>query len=257
MKNRILLVDDNEAFVDTTKDILEFEGFQVVTASNGEDAVSLAGTEPFDIILMDVKMPGMNGVESFIKMKEGNPDIKVILFTAYSLDDLIDRAQDEGACAIFNKPLDMGKFIAAIEKALENGNNACILVADDDQALCDNLSDQLSQEGYSVALACDGKEAIAMAEDKTYDVLLLDMKLPNLNGLEVYRRVKKLQPNLVTIIMTGFEEEMRHIIRKTLDENAYTCLPKPLDLAQLLKLLKEVYAAKKDGTYKKPETGDL
>ncbi len=69
MKVKILLVDDNEDFLDSTKDVLEIEGYQVVTATNGEDAVALTGSQRFNIVLMGVKMPGITGVESFIKMK--------------------------------------------------------------------------------------------------------------------------------------------------------------------------------------------
>lgn len=72
----------------------EDEGHEVVATSNGERALGLAETGSFDVILMDIKMPGMNGVEVFVKMKERNPDIKVILFTAYSLRELIHQASE-------------------------------------------------------------------------------------------------------------------------------------------------------------------
>ncbi len=85
-----------------------------------------------------------------------------------------------------------------------------------------------------------------MAEAYPFDVLLLDMKLPFLNGLEVYRRIKPLQPNIVAIIITGYAQEMADLIQQTLDETAQTCLTKPLDMAQLLGLLKEISAAKRD-----------
>ncbi len=80
-----------------------------------------------------------------------------------------------------------------------------------------------------------------MAEACPFDVLLLDMKLPFLNGLEVYRRIKPLQPNIVAIIITGYAQEMAEFIQLTLSESARICLTKPLDMAQLLGLLKEIF----------------
>lgn len=252
MGTQVLLVDDNEEFLDSTKDVLEIEGYQVVTATDGERALSMVETGDFDVILMDIKMPGMNGVEAFVKMKECNPNIKVILFTAYSLQELIRRARKEGVYAIFNKPLEMTKLIRSIEAARQDGKGECILLLDDNKAFCDSLCDSLNRTGYEVAVACDCEDAIIKAQQKSFDILLLDMKLPNLNGLEVYRRIRPVQPELVVIIISGYVEEMKDIIQKALDENAYTCLSKPLDMDRLLEVLKEVsYDVKKDSLNKR------
>ena len=251
MKGNVLLVDDNLDFLDSTKDVLEDQGYEVETATNGEDALNQANSNPFDVILMDIKMPKMNGVESFIKMKKNNPEVKVILFTAYSLETLIQRARSEGVCEILNKPLDMVRLLNIIEKVRKNQKGGCILIADDDQALCDSLFDVLSQKGYEVAVTSDANNAVIKAKDKPFDILLLDMKLPRSNGLEVYRRIKSLQPNLVAIIMTGYAEEMRELIDQTLEENAHTCLAKPLRIETLIELLDKIIMAQKEGRYHK------
>lgn len=240
MGTQILLVDDNEEFLDSTRDVLEDDGYQVATATSGEYALELMETGAFDVILMDIKMPGMNGVETFIKMKEKKPDIKVILFTAYSLGGLIHRANEAGVCAVFNKPLDMFTLLKTIEKICKDTDCECILLADDNRAFCDSLRDNLARAGYKVVVAFDGEDAVKKAREKSYDILLLDMKLPPHNGLETYRRIRPVQPNLVTIIISGYIREMKDVIRKAIQENVYTCLPKPVDMAQLLALLKEV-----------------
>lgn len=72
MTFKILLVDDNEAYTDSIMDILEDEGYTVQTANSGEQACELTQKAQFDLILMDIKMPGMNGVETFLKMKQQN-----------------------------------------------------------------------------------------------------------------------------------------------------------------------------------------
>ena len=104
MKRKILLVDDNEDFLDSTKDVLEEEGYNVQTASSGEEAVRKVEEETLDLVVMDIKMPGLNGVESFIQMKKHRPDIKVIMCTAYIVDGLIRQAIEEGAYTVLNKP---------------------------------------------------------------------------------------------------------------------------------------------------------
>ncbi len=92
MACHILLVDDNEDYTDSIKDILEDEGFLVSAVNSGESACEMVRKSHFDLVLMDIKMPGMNGVETFLKMKREIPDVKVILFTAYALTELIQTA---------------------------------------------------------------------------------------------------------------------------------------------------------------------
>ncbi len=245
MKGRILLVDDNEEFLDSTKDVLEDHGYTVVMATSGEEAVRLVQAETLDVILMDIKMPGMNGVESFIEMKRLKPGVRVIMITAYSVEDLIRQALAEGACAVLRKPLEMPRFFRTIEEVRKGGKGGMILIADDDKELCDNLADFLGEKGYQVVVAYNGKEAVEKAEEHIFDVLLLDMKLPFLNGLEVFRRIKPLQPNIVAIIITGYAQEMADLIQQTLDETAQTCLTKPMDMEQLLGILAKLFAAKR------------
>jgi CheY-like chemotaxis protein len=124
MKTRILLVDDNADFLDSTKDVLEDAGYQVDVATNGVDALNQELNAPFDVVLMDIKMPGMNGVETFIQMKKNNPHVRVVLFTAYALEDLVEEARNEGVCEVLNKPLDMEKLLGTInpdKKSPEGG----------------------------------------------------------------------------------------------------------------------------------------
>ncbi len=251
MKGNVLLVDDNLDFLDSTKDVLEDQGYHVDTATNGEDALNRANNDPFDVVLMDIKMPGMNGVESFLKMKEHNPQIKVILFTAYSMENLIDQAHAAGVCEVLNKPLDMVQLIDLIEQVRAGNLGGCILVVDDDQALGNTLYRFLTRQGYEVAVAEDGQKAVSVAENKSFDILLLDMKLPQSNGLEVYRSIKPLQPKSVTIIMTGYEDEMRDLIDQTLNENAHSCLAKPFAFETLRELIDQIITAKKEGRYHK------
>ena len=252
MRARILLVDDNEDFLDSTKDVLEAEGYQVVTATNGEDAVALAASQRFSIVLMDVKMPGINGVESFIKMKAQNSDVKVILISAYTLDDLISQAQAEGVLAILPKPLDMPKLLQTITTVLEKNSGGCILLADDDPAFCSSLSDVLQSAGYKVTATCDGDQVIRIAASERIDILLLDMKFPPHNGLAIYRQIKRIQPDIITIIVTGFAEEMDMQINQALDENVYTFLTKPLEMEKLFAIIRDVLQSKACGEIKKP-----
>ena len=252
MKGRILLVDDNEEFLDSTKDVLDDKGYDIVTATSGEEGIEMAGTQTFDVILMDIKMPGMNGVESFIEMKRRNPKVKVIMVTAYSVEDLIRQALDEGVFAVLSKPLDMDRLFRTIEDAKKDGKSGLVLVVDDDKVICDNFVDVLGERGYEVIAAYNGEEAVTKAKSNNFDILLLDMNLPLLNGLEVYRCIKTMQPNIVTIIVSGHTQEMDSLIMQALKENAHTFLRKPVNMEQLLGLVEDNCSRLRKNTYHKP-----
>ncbi|PKN26254.1 MAG: hypothetical protein CVU64_18265 [Deltaproteobacteria bacterium HGW-Deltaproteobacteria-21] len=253
MKGSLLLVDDNSDFLDSTKDVLEDAGYLVMTAGNGEEALSLFLDHAFDVVLMDIKMPGLNGVETFLRMKEQDPRVKVVLCTAYSVKDLIQKARQEGVCDILNKPLNLSKLLRLIEDIQRRKHGGYILIVDDDRGLCDSLQDGLEQEGFKVATAFEGTEAVKKAETEPFDILLLDMKLPGTNGLEVYRRVKKAQPLIITILITGYSREYSDLIRQAMSESAYTCVNKPMNMKRLLGLLEDVLASKTKGGAAKPQ----
>ncbi|MBW2163453.1 MAG: response regulator [Deltaproteobacteria bacterium] len=252
MKGQILLVDDNEEFLDSTRDVLDDEGYDVVTATSGEKGIDLAGARIFDVILMDIKMPGMNGVESFIEMKRRNPKVKVIMVTAYTVEDLMRQALDEGVFAVLSKPVDMDRLFHTIEDAKKDRTGGSVLVVDDDKEICNNFVDILNERGYEVTAAYDDEEAVTKAKTNSFDILLLDMNLPLLNGLEVYRRIKTIQPNIVTIIVNGHTQEMDSFITQALKKNAHTFLRKPVNIDQLLGLVEGICSELRNNTYHKP-----
>ncbi len=247
MDSKLLLVDDNAEFLDSTKDVLEDAGYLVMTAANGEEALSLVREQAFEIILMDIKMPGLNGLETFIKMKEQNTEVRVILFTAYSMNELIQKALHEGVYDVLYKPLEMPRLlrlIKEIRERLKGKEKGCILIVDDDRSLCDSLYDALDNAGYKVTISFNGTQAVKIAKTDTFDILLLDIKMPGINGLEVYRNIKKYQTHLVTIIITGYAEEFSDLIMQIINENAYTCLKKPIEINKLLNLLNKISVAR-------------
>ena len=116
-KISVLVVDDNIDFCTTMSFTLRYKGYDVATAADGQEAVEMVKKQPFDIIFMDVKMPVMNGVEAFLEIKKIRPESRVMMITAYAVEDLIEEAVKGGIYGVMFKPLDMEKVMAAIEKA--------------------------------------------------------------------------------------------------------------------------------------------
>ena len=250
-KSRILVVDDNEEFCQNVTDILGLKDYEVVTAFDGFKALELVKQNGFDVVLMDIRMPVMDGVETFKKVKEITPGIPVIMVTAYAVEDLIKEALREGAFGSLKKPLDFNQVFELIERATPNGK--LILVVDDDKKLCANMNDVLSAKGYRVCVAYDGNMAIEKAQENNFDVMLIDLNLPTLNGLETYLTIRDFRPKAVVIMITGYSQEMGELAQQALQKNAYACLEKPINMDELVTLLARIKEQKNKGTLKKPE----
>ena len=104
---KILVVDDYDAFRGTTKDMLAKWGYQVCTASDGKEAISVYKKEKPDAILMDLKMPELDGYSAFEKIKKSDPDVKIFLMTAYQDDPRLYDAKSKGILHIFEKPFSL------------------------------------------------------------------------------------------------------------------------------------------------------
>lgn len=240
----ILLVDDNVNQCKTMAFILQRRGYSVTIAQDGLQAISLVEKNPYDIIFMDIKMPTMNGVEAYKQIKKIRPEAKVMMMTAYAVEDLVQEALQEGAYGIIYKPLDIEKVLGVIEKAREQKQGALILVVDDDPGTCTTLKNILIKKGFRVGAAHTGEQAITAAKEENFDIIFIDMKLPTLNGLETYLGIKKICPAAVAVMMTAYRQEMSELVDQAILNNAYTCLYKPLDMSTMLTLISEIIARK-------------
>ncbi len=239
-KAGILIVDDNTSLCQTMSFILGRKGYAVTTARDGLEALARVKKRPFNMVFMDIKMPLMDGVETYKRIKKVRPEAVVVMMTAYAVEDLVQEALQEGAYDIIYKPLDIEKVLALIERAKDNNQGALIMVVDDDPGTCITLKNILSKRGSRVCTADTGEEAIAKSRKKDYDIIFIDMKLPTINGLETYLAIKEINPEAVVIMMTAYRQEVTELVEEALDSNAYTCLYKPLDMEELVRLVDEI-----------------
>jgi DNA-binding NtrC family response regulator len=219
---------------------LSHKGYSVTTAISGKKAIELVTENSFDIIFMDIKMPIMNGVETYKRIKKINPKTIVIMMTAYAVEELVDEALQEGAYGVIYKPLDIENVSTLIEKVRNKRQGALILVVDDNLGICNTIKNILIKKGYNVDIAQSGEEAILMAKELKYNLIFIDMKLPIINGLETYLSIKEINPEVVAIMMTGYRQEMNDLVKQALENNAYICLEKPLDMDEVLQLISEI-----------------
>ena len=99
-----------------------------------------------------------------------------------------------------------------------------------------------------MAICTSGEEAIATIQEKSFDLIFIDMKLPTINGLETYLVIKEIDPDVIAIMVTGYREEMDELVQSALNKSAYTCLYKPLELSNVLQLIDDILRRKRSGS---------
>lgn len=114
----LLVVDDEPGMRDTLSDILEEFAFAVHQAENGIEALAKVQANRYDLVLMDMRMPQMDGAETLRRLRMITPDVPVVMMTAVAEASALDQASDQGAQAILYKPLDIAKLVSLVEKLL-------------------------------------------------------------------------------------------------------------------------------------------
>lgn len=124
MAGRILVIDDEELIVKSLKKLLENNGFEVFVAKRGEDALIIAEEEKFDLIVADIRMPGMNGVETirgiYENLRKANGEtIPVIFITGYTDEEIEQKARALNPIAYIYKPFDIEELVSKVKRILE------------------------------------------------------------------------------------------------------------------------------------------
>ncbi|KAB2333168.1 response regulator [Cytobacillus depressus] len=116
MKGKILIVDDQFGIRILLNEVLQKEGYDTYQAANGIQALEIVSEHSPDLVLLDMKIPGMDGIEILKRMRVIDQDIQVIIMTAYGELDMIQEARDLGALTHFAKPFDIDDIRAAVRK---------------------------------------------------------------------------------------------------------------------------------------------
>ena len=120
-------------------------------------------------------------------------------------------------------------------------------MVDDDPNICATFKDMLEADGYEVAAALNGEEAIEIARENRYDMIFIDMKLRTINGLKTYLAIREVNPQVVAVMMTAYRLEIGDLVEEALRKDAYTCLYKPFDVEEVIKLVDEICRRKRQG----------
>lgn len=117
---KILVVDDDPGMLDTLMDVLSATGYETSVAASGHAALEMAQAGRFDLVLMDIQMPGLNGVQVLHALRVLDPTIVVIMMTAYTGDELVAESQRTTGFSVLSKPLDLDQVLPLVKSIVSS-----------------------------------------------------------------------------------------------------------------------------------------
>lgn len=300
---KLLLVDDEEDYVKTMAARLELRDVASRIATSGEEALRAVEEDTPHVMVLDLRMPGIDGMEVLERVREQHPHVQVVILTGHGSEVAAERARELGAFTYMEKPADTTELLATIQSAWqralellketgrefsrsmtaaamaeeggsdmaleyleaggeEDGGTGAIgrgpaqrgtepasggedrpagigepgairvLYVDDEEDFVRTLAERMDMRDLGGGVALSGREALEMLEEDRPDVMVLDLRMPGLDGLEVLRRVKRAYPEIEVVILTGHGSEHDEAEARRL--GAFDYLRKPVELETLM-----------------------
>lgn len=230
---KLLVVDDEKGLCEYLRDFFSPKGYQVFTATTAEGALSLVKKEAPELILLDVNMPDMNGLEILRMIKKISPHAKVIMVTVSDDEDTREKARILGADDFVRKPFTTDYLedavILKVNEISKTEEPARILIVDDEEGIRSSLKEFISKRfECTIVEADDGEKALDFLRKDKFDLVFLDIKMPGISGIDVIKEKKKLGYKPAIWVITRFDSE--EVAHKVIEQGADDYLPKPLSL---------------------------
>jgi DNA-binding response OmpR family regulator len=238
MTRRALVVDDNRALAEDLGEILASEGYEVSVFHDPVRALEESRELAFDVALLDVRMPKLDGVSLHRHLMETHPDARFVLMTAYTEDDRIAQALAAGVSQVLTKPVSLAALLEAIRHATPSEQKSLLLV-EDDVPFGEALSEVLRDSGYTVRLVHSTAEArTAHLEGMT--AIIADVRLPDGDGASLALELRNLSSAPVVLI-TGYDADQAMVGRVGSQARLLT---KPFSADALLSALRDLHKDK-------------
>ncbi len=230
-KAKVLLVDDEGEFLQSLVKVLGRRGLDVEGVTSGQEALERMEKTPFDVVVLDLMMPGMDGMETLKRIKSAWPQTEVILLTAVGSVDMGLQGMSAGAFDYVLKPMDVDELVEKIRQAHERswlqleaslgwacsedqgvsrsqggdamGRATRVLLIDDEELYAESLAKVLKRRGMEVSTARDGASGIAWLESNQADVVVLDLKMPGMDGIATMEGIRHRDASTPIILLTG------------------------------------------------------
>lgn len=230
---RIVVADDDPNLRHLLVDTLQTIGYSAQGAENGLEVLELLRREPFDLVISDIAMPRMDGFDLARTMRREFPQIRILFITGVATRESQAKATEERLCdGYLAKPFRIDRIEAMIESVL-SGHPAPedpfparrVLIVDDDPSFLDAMVDTVHALGYPAEGVHDCQAAMSALEREPVSVVIADVSMPQMNGFDLLKVLKRNYPRIPVVMMTGhnLSEPAAALIRDSAD--AYLTKP--------------------------------
>jgi len=242
---RILIVDDSAMFRTSMKKILASMNAEIVLAEDGQEGLNLALQENFDIVVSDIDMPKINGIDLCRTLKK-NPTTQrtpVVMVSTFDSESDVDKGFQAGASAYLSKYEIQNRLFETVESVLSKSKfkrERLVMVVDDSRVVLQIVEKGLAEAGFKVITAENGKKALQLLDTLKPDLILTDIEMPDVNGFEFCGTVHT-NPELSTVPIVAMSSKTdRGYMKRMLQNGASAYLCKPFNIDELVILVEKM-----------------
>ena len=242
---KILIVDDSPVFRTSMKKILGSMNAEIVLAQDGQEGLDLALQKKFDLIVSDIDMPKIDGIElcRSLKNTEATQGTPVVMVSTFDSDSDVDKGFQAGASAYLSKYAIQDSLFDTVESVLTKSRfkgERVVMVVDDSKVVLRIVEKGLAEAGFRVITADNAKKALNLLETIQPDLILTDIEMPEINGFEFCKTVHK-NPELSMVPIVAMSTKTDRGYMKRMVQNgasAYIC--KPFNVDELVILVEKM-----------------
>lgn len=196
---KILIVDDDRDLADSLAIVLGLEGHCTALAYNARQAFRSYEREDFDLVMMDIRLPDRSGLDCLVELRRDRPATDVVLMTAYTVDEMVDRASEHGALGVVRKPLDVEE-LSSVLKLLAGGLTP---VTNAPPGFAGQLAETLAARDCIAVVVQDADQAGMAAQDGAADVVILDLTPRPLDSTSLAATLAGDRQRVPIVVLTG------------------------------------------------------
>ncbi|TAL11565.1 MAG: response regulator [Nitrospirae bacterium] len=235
----ILVINNERLLCNLLQEVLRSRGYDVYAAHSGRDGIEVFRQRRPQITLLDLHLPDIDGIEVLKKIRKISQDAAVAILADATSNKQQWEAQKLGVTDFLTKGLSTGDLIHAVEDSLRkravlpspSHNGHTILVVDDEKPICELLTEYLSGRGYRVCAVQDGPAALAFVDQKHPQLIILDLHLPGMHGVDVFRTLREKKYGGGVMMLTGSRDEK--LLNAALALGPIDIIGKPFDLERV------------------------
>lgn len=229
--SKVLVVDDDPNLTDLLVDTLTAIGYEPYSAGSAQEALKLLSSMKIDLVISDINMPEMSGIELLQEIKKKNRRLPVMLITGIGSDGIKDQAYSKGADGFLAKPFRIGTMESEIGKMLHSLRKRRIIVLDDNKEFLASLCQRLEEGENEVHAFTTVKATTEYLADHPADLIITDFKMPDGDGLSLINQLHTRFPNLPVVMISAYAtDDLVERIRKS---GVRKFLSKPLNFNEL------------------------